>query len=134
MKIIKERPPIYDAICSIIGKPPDTAIFAYGDTIYNPSGADIPDDIIKHEEVHEKQQGEDPLDWWKKYLRDEDFRLDQELEAYGVQYRYIHNTIKDREVRRKYLFSFAHILSSEMYGGIVDFDRARQLIHDKANV
>jgi len=124
MKILKERPPIYDAICRSIGKPPDTAIFAYGDTIYNPSGAELSPDIIHHEKVHEKQQAGDPVDWWRKYLRDEDFRLDQELEAYAAQYKFICNNSKDRNHRQRMLHSFGKTLASPMYGGIVDFGQA----------
>lgn len=134
MRIIKERPPIYDAICSIIGKPPATAIFAYGDTIYNPSGLSLPEDIIRHEQVHQKQQGDAVVDWWRKYLRDEEFRLDQEIEAYGVQYKFIHETNTSREFRFKALMQMAKSLASPMYGDLIDVGRARQRIFRAARV
>jgi hypothetical protein len=134
MEILNERPPIYDAVCSIIGKPPDSAIFAYGDIIYNPSGASIPEDVIAHEEVHSRQQGGDPVDWWRKYLRDDDFRLDQEAEAYGVQYRWVHNNIPDRNESMRRLIYFAQTLASPMYGSLIDVESARRLIYDKSGL
>lgn len=124
MKILNERPPVYDEICSVIGTPPETAIYAYGDTIYNPSGATIPEDVIAHEEIHELQQGGDPVDWWKKYLADPEFRLDQELEAYRHQYKFIKNQGKDRERLNFYHIHFARTLSGPMYGNLLTFEDA----------
>lgn len=124
MKIVNEFPPVYERICEVIGKPPVNALYAYGDTIYNPSGAIIPEDVIAHEEIHEMQQGGDPVDWWNKYLLDADFRLDQELEAYRHQYMFIKNQTKDREIRNRYLVHFARTLSGTMYGSLMTYDEA----------
>lgn len=42
--------------------------------------------LIAHEMVHVRQQAATGwLAWWWRYLTDESFRLDQELEAYRVQ-------------------------------------------------
>jgi len=124
MKIVNEYPPVYERICEVIGKPPENALYAYGDTIYNPSGLTIPEDVIAHEEIHELQQGGDPVDWWNKYLADPEFRLDQELEAYRHQYKFIQNKTKDRELLNFYLRHFAKALSGPMYGNLMGFEEA----------
>ncbi len=70
-------------------RPPEQAIFCYGDTIYNPSKRKLTPDIEYHESIHSKQQGDTPDIWYAKYLTDNSFRLDQELEAYSKQREFI---------------------------------------------
>ena len=119
---------MYEEICNAIGTPPPTAIYAYGDTIYNPSGENIPEDVIAHEEIHELQQGNDPADWWSKYLADPDFRLDQELEAYRHQYKFIQRWNKDRERHHFYLEHMARTLSGAIYGNLLTMQDAMDKI------
>lgn len=89
MKIVDGFPPNISTIRQYITPPPD-AVFAYGDIIYNPSGKDIPEDVLVHEQVHEKQMKNWlPDTWWLKYLLDKDFRKQAEVEAYSVQYRFV---------------------------------------------
>lgn len=88
MKIIKDYPPNFEDIRSLIPITEDT-IYCYGDSIFNPSGKEIPQDIFFHELVHAKQQGKNPEGWWQKYLYSESFRLNQELEAYSEQLSFI---------------------------------------------
>ena len=85
MKIKKAKPPNYDEILLYLPVN-DRSVFCYGDTIYNPSGKDLLEDLIVHEEVHSRQQGEYPDVWWYRYLTEPQFRLEQEIEAYGEQY------------------------------------------------
>ena len=90
MKIVNEKPPIFDKIVKAGMSPSlDSTIFTYGDTIYNPSGRPIPDHLIAHEARHFKQQGNDPAAWWDKYLVDKEFRFEQEAEAYANQYKFL---------------------------------------------
>lgn len=88
MKQIQALPPNYDLIRLAVN-PPQDAIFCHGDTIYNPSGQEIPEDILFHESIHEKQQGKNPEDWWQEWIINKDFRYEQELEAYTHQYSFI---------------------------------------------
>lgn len=85
-----EYPPNYEEIKRVMN-PPKNALFPYGDILYNPGGKKIPEDIIFHEEIHGKQQREytDPSFWWQKWLYNNDFRLEQERQAYGKQYKFI---------------------------------------------
>ena len=79
MKIIRDYPPNIEAIRAEFELNP-RVVFTYGETIYNPGGGKITDDLMVHEETHAKQQGDDPGAWWDRYLVDVDFRLNQEVE------------------------------------------------------
>lgn len=135
MKIINEKPPVWNNVCAALKINPKNTLFTYGDIIYNPDGIVIPDDLMEHEKTHIKQQaGQDPALWWGKYLRDQKFRLDQESEAYGVQYRYICKTTKDRERRNKILYAIAGMLSGPLYGYCIDHTEAMILVKKRAGV
>lgn len=131
MKIVNAPPPNYIAISDKfkLGKLKGfTPVFAYGDTIYNPTGNMIHEDIMVHEEVHSRQQLEIGVEeWWNLYLESDSFRLEQEVEAYSAQYQYIcqHG---NREMRRKELDRLAGDLSSALYGAIVKKKDALELI------
>jgi hypothetical protein len=128
IKTIKGYPPNIDAIRAAFGNATlKRAIFTYGDTVYVPDGSQLPDHLEAHEATHIKQQGSDPAGWWERYLADTQFRLEQELEAYQAQYGCI-QTNYNRATRRKLFKKIAHDFSSALYGGVVDFDRAKELI------
>lgn len=131
MKIVNTFPPNIEMIREKIGNPPSTAVFTYGDTIYNPSHGFIDSYLITHEETHERQQGDKPEDWWSRYYDDKQFRLDQELEAYRNQYRHFCRNKKNPQKEAMFLEFIAHHLSSEMYGDIVTKEEAKGLICQK---
>lgn len=131
MKIVPTFPPNIDKIVEHIGNPPMTAVFTYGDTIYNPSNGVVDSYLITHEETHQKQQGEVPEEWWSKYYTDKQFRLDQELEAYRNQYRHFCRNKKDPNKEAKFLEFIAFHLSSEMYGNIITKEEAKERICQK---
>lgn len=130
MKILHTHPP---NIKTIMKKFPDVAtmpgvVYTHGDTIYNPSGNDLPDHLIHHEQVHIRQQAlTNPRQWWGQYISDENFRLEQELEAYREQYDFI-KIHYNREQRRALLDKLATDLSGSMYGKILDKKMAKELI------
>src|SRR3990167_8359219 len=87
LKLSEEKPLIYDNVSQVFGIIPH-AYFTYGDTVHcvgvpNPPTADI----IAHEKLHIKQQQEagGPDLWWGKFLREPEFRVDQEAKAYARQ-------------------------------------------------
>lgn len=133
MKIVREYPPNIDEIRKHFSINP-SVIFTYGDTIYSPNGRKLSVDLISHEEVHEKQQGDDPAGWWRKYIDDVDFRIQQEAEAYGMQLRVYTelNCIKGSRFREARFFRFLNQLSinlsSPIYGNILSKEEAKQLI------
>lgn len=128
MKIVNDFPPNIDKIrirFDLTGKAP---LFCYGDIIYNPHKVTLREDLIVHEEVHSKQQGDDPFSWWEQYLNDNDFRLSQEVEAYATQYNWIKERVKAK-TSKQFLDLFAEILSSSLYGSIISIPQARTKIN-----
>lgn len=132
MKIVTGYPENYEEIKAAFPAIENMAtVFAYGDTLYNPTGAKIPDHLLVHEQTHTKQQAMSPDLWWRQYIADAQFRLQQEVEAYGNQYAYI-SEIASNRVRREFLHTFSKTLSSEMYGSIVSYAEADRLIRTYA--
>lgn len=130
MKIEQNNPPNYDEIAlyfDIEGKP---VVFAYGDTLYNPSGNFIPDHLMVHEEVHSRQQGIEVKEWWDRYLIDPDFRLEQEVEAYRAQYKFLSKQTRNRELLFQFLNKFSKDLSGPIYGHMIDYETAKRLIKE----
>ena len=104
-------------------------VFTYGDVIH--SKDPIPQDLMVHELVHVKQHREypgGPDAWWERYLDDDKFRYEQELQAYKKQYQWAKNNIKDREKLNKHLVHYAKCLSGEMYGKMATFNVAMKSI------
>ena len=132
-QIKHKKPPrkIWKAVVKAGMNPnPETVIFTYGDTIYVPSGNPLPEDLIEHESLHTKQQGDDPDAWWERYIKDEDFRIDQEAKAYGKQYAYLCKQHKDRNAQARILMNLARILSGPLYGNVLKHSEAMKLIKD----
>ena len=131
MQIVEEFPPNYEAILLVfpqIKTVEHKPIFAYGNYIYNPFKRNIPADIIFHESIHRRQQAGNPDAWWHQYLTDEDFRLRQEVEAYGEQFAFVRKHITNNRVRKDMLFSMATALSGEIYGSLLTFNQAETII------
>ena len=64
----------------------EKVIFTYGDMIY--CNQELSIGLCAHELTHVFQQlkmGKEK--WWEQYLKDDKFRLEQEVEAYRQQYR-----------------------------------------------
>ena len=125
--VVKGFPPNYAEIKARFNPPPNT-IFAYGDTIYSPATAELPGHLIVHEETHFAQQAVagGPEAWWRRYIDDPQFRLEQEIEAYRAQWAAIREL--PRAERRELLVHICKSLSSSMYGRIVTKQQARQLV------
>lgn len=132
MKIKVERPPMFEQISRTFPQAlRPNVLFCWGDTIYNPSGIEIPDYLIAHETVHRGQQGDDPIDWWQHYLFDEGFRFDQELPAHIKEYQQF-CVGQPRPTRRIYLRVVAERLSGPLYNNMLSFSIARAAILDGA--
>ena len=128
LEIVKDFPPFYGHIINYGMKPREDTIYPFGLRIYNPSGLPIPDDIMIHEAMHIRQQGNDPQAWWEKYLTDKGFRLSQEIEANREQYKFICKAVKDRNKRFKALDAICRNVSSEIYGNVITYQEARKLL------
>ena len=132
MKIVQEYPPNFSEIKSVLN-PDKSMIYCLGDTIYNPSGGEVFEDILVHEKYHEKQQKEwtSPEIWWTKYLLDKVFREEQEIEAFAAQYAYVRNHSPKASVLYECLQELAGNLST-LYRVNLSFGEASSKIRNKA--
>lgn len=137
LKLKFDKPPIWDNACALFEININTVLFTYGDTIYIPGGRMPTEDLIEHERTHMKQQNYNDKDaalWWGKYLRDPQFRMEQEVEAYAQQYKHLCKGIKGREQRFRVRRTLGQQLSSPLYKCPCDLMTAMTLIDKKANV
>jgi len=137
MEVVHELPPNIDKIMDAGMQPNMGAVlFAYGDKLYIPGGFEPPEDLMVHEEVHSQQQEEEGgvEKWWDRYLEDKYFRIDQEVEAYAEQYRFLCIGNRDGNKRAGFLHRMAVTLSGPTYGNVIAHSAARKMIKDKANV
>jgi hypothetical protein len=129
MKVIIGRPPLWDEIDAafhVAGKP---VFFAWGDCIYNPEGLAIPPALKAHERVHmEQQRAILPTEWWRRYIADAQFRLDQEIPAHRAEFTEFcrHHSNKNR--RAEALEFAARRLSGNLYGCIIPYAQAWEVI------
>lgn len=133
MEISTERPPCWEEANRLfkIEEKGLTAIFTYGSTIHNPYGIVLTPELIRHEETHCEQQGgtaEGAREWWHNLIRDTEFRIEQEAEAYGAQHRLYCQMVKDRNRQSVYLHECARMLASELYGNVIEYRAAADKI------
>ena len=101
----------------------ENTIFAYDNAIY--TNNDLPHHLIVHEETHLKQQERDGLDFWvNNYLKNEGYRLLQEIEAYKAQLA----SIPDRNARNLVRLESARNLSSALYANIISYEKALEML------
>lgn len=128
MRVKQGQPWFVFLIRRFVADPPDSAVFTVGKTVYSLHPDRLTADVLRHEGVHAKQQAGlfGALIWWVRFLLKPAFRLEQEVEAYHVQF--TQTIVKDRNQRARWLLDLANILSGEMYGRIVTTSEARRLI------
>lgn len=120
-KIAFTQPPNYAAL---VARFPAAArpgvIFTYGNTIHNPSRAQIPKHIIAHEGEHGRRQEIAGVEaWWDRYLNDAFFRLDEELRAHHVEYKAALRNIGPGALR-----DIARRLSGPLYDHVLTYEQA----------
>lgn len=132
LQIKVEYPPNIDAIDKVFrGVKRDCTrrqiIFTYGLVIYNPSAQPIGLELLAHEAVHTRQQ-KNPGAWWDRYLKDKQFRFDQELEAHCVEFEQRALMEPGRHARRRYLAMTAERLAGPLYGNLMKKKAAQAII------
>jgi hypothetical protein len=129
----------------VVGYPPNIAsirahfdideantVFTYGDTIYNPNNLRLEEHLLLHEEIHSHQQAKMGVErWWNTYLKDPEFRLQEELQAFGAQYALGKKTYSAKTAKQM-LWDFSLTLSGKQYGNLCSRPRAETLIRHKA--
>ncbi len=133
MKIVQGFPPNIARIREVFGELPKEVVFAYGDTIFNPSGKPITEPMRIHELTHIAQQGADVEGWWNNYMASTSFRYSQELEAFSNEYNCYRTHMKDRNRIFTFLRSCASRLSSDLYGNLVSLSEAITVIKNHAD-
>lgn len=126
--ILKTKPPIYDRLVKKFNVSMENGlIIAYYPNIH--CLFKVPDLKIVHEAVHLVRQEQMGVSfWWEKYLEDEQFRLEEELLAYGQEIRAIKELDISRNERRFLLKEIYENLSSSMYGNLITKEEAKQIL------
>ncbi len=130
MEIVKDYPPNIHEIAKKF-KLHKGVVFTYGNKLYNPDDGPIDTALLIHEQTHTEQQGDDPESWWKRYISDPKFRINQEVEAYQNQYQRMKRNIKNLVKLEQRLNMIAQDLSGEMYGSVMSFENAKRLITEE---
>ena len=130
-EIIIDYPPIYDEILSVFPKANRNVIFAWGNKIYNPCNVSIPSQLIVHERVHGRRQGNDVDGWWRRYLDEKEFRLAEEVAAHIIEMEYLLGPNPNRQMRRQIFRSTAKRLSNPLYRYGISRERAQVLLKEQ---
>lgn len=101
----------------------DMTIFAFDNTIY--TNYQLTADLYVHECTHIAQQNKIGLqEWLYDFLYEPERRLQIELEAYRKQLA----SIKDGNHRLKVRIQSAKTISSPLYGNIISYDEAYNIL------
>ncbi len=131
IKIIQGYPPNYQQIASNFPVT-ENQIYAYYPNIYKTREDDIEPSILLHENIHcERQKHQGVEKWWYNYIMDKDFRLEEELCAFGAQYAFAQTVYRSKQCQ-KMLHEMSVNLSSPLYGNIIDKNKAECLIRLRA--
>lgn len=106
-------------------------IFTWGDTIYNPSGITVSNELKAHEGVHfSRQTNHTPAieGWWRRYIADVEFRLAEELPAHRAEYQAFRNRVRCFRSRISFVTALSARLASPLYGSLITPAKARSLI------
>lgn len=137
MQIKVEPGPMWGRIVAAFPEANEKGVFyAYVDRIYNPHGVPISPALIAHEAAHGKRQLEVGVEvWWKRYIADERFRLDEEVIAHRAEYLHHRNSPEGskpvrgfRSAADRALIHIAARLASPLYGKLINAIEARRLI------
>lgn len=132
MRVIRDRPPLFDEIDAkfkVRGLP---VLFAWGSIIYVPSGSlEVFPHLMAHEEVHGGRQGNSEgaiLAWWRLYLDDPKFRLAEEILAHRAEYEHLLRNGGGRQQRRRHLAVTAARLAAPLYGRLISVAEAKKAL------
>jgi hypothetical protein len=93
LEVVDARPPHFDKIKAVLpGAEMAGVMFAYDGKVYFPGSQKkhLTRELDAHERVHIVRQIDyvgGPEAWWDRYLRDEEFRYNEELLAHRAEYK-----------------------------------------------
>lgn len=123
MRVVFGHPPNYRSIVAAfpMARNPGT-IFCYGDTIFSTLKSPLPIELHAHEAVHSGRQIAAGVEaWWDHYLRDPQFRFDEEFPAHVAE---IKAVVGGRKAHESALQFAARRLSGGLYGNLISMDDA----------
>jgi hypothetical protein len=132
MQIVFREPPLFDLIDEQFHVKGKDVIYAWGDQIFNPAHIKIGPELLAHEAVHGARQMAfgGPIVWWRRYLIDPEFRLQEELPAHRAELEILLEMAKNRNERRYWAKAIAKKLSSPMYGRMTTTAKAVRLLNN----
>ena len=132
MRVLRTYPPHFNQLSKVFpikGKP--GIIYAYGNTLYNPSGVALSPWIIAHEETHGQRQGDMGVGaWWDRYMFEALFRTQEEVLAHRVEWLTAKVMLPPKGAER-YLKTMVDRLSGPLYGLGMSKNNAEYLIRSK---
>lgn len=120
--MIKAFPPNFSAIANVFPvKGKQGILYAYGHTLYNPSGVPVSPWIAAHEAIHmARQEAQGVEAWWRAYLHQPAFRLDEEALAHRAEWlSFSKEGPQNLKDQARYLDAMSTRLSSPLYGSLV---------------
>jgi len=159
IEVVYDVPPIFDEIVKVFpGARNERVVFSWGSRVYinSKEREPVPKPIIAHESIHGSRQTIitrsklrekgvndftaehaeewewEVLAWWRRYMRDEKFRYDEELLAHQEEYRVACAEAISRRQRQFALKTIAKKLASPLYGSMVSPAKAKTLLKQAA--
>lgn len=130
--IIRERPPMFDEIDAAFNIRNTKAIFAWGDKIFAPAlQGELPKQLIAHESVHGERQKIYPGGveaWWRRYIDEPQFRLDEEIPAHRAELAHLLTKAKGPSMRAHVLSVTARRLAAPLYGNLITIADAKKAL------
>lgn len=130
MQILKTPPPIYLKIRQKFHVKYEDIVIAYYPNIHVREGF-LPQHKIRHEMVHINRQKEiGVVEWWDKYLKDDKFRLTEELEAFKEEIKFIQSPFcRYLESDKKLLVDILlKEISGKLYGNLLTYEEAKRIL------
>lgn len=142
-RILHQTPPMWEQINAVFNVAGKDVCFAWGDTIYIPTGFKMPEELMAHEKVHLKRQKEFDqigagLDlelrvsaWWMEYISDPAFRLREEIPAHIAEYQeLLRINGNNRANRRRFARYVGNRLASPLYGSLIKSSHAKKCLEE----
>jgi hypothetical protein len=139
MKVVHAHPPMFEEIAAAF---PDArrpgVLFCWGDRIYAPGPPRLIGlEFHAHEQVHCERQGSDIEAWWRRYLVDPAFRLEEELPAHIAEFKKLCELQRgrwtsQRAMRRTIAAHVGRKLAAPLYGQMISADAAKRALLDAA--
>lgn len=135
MRVVHAPPPLFDEIIAAFPQATRPGVlFCWGDKIYATGPPrSIGFEFQAHEQVHCDRQGADPATWWRRYIAEPAFRLEEELPAHIAEFKSLceqhsYRWVSKRAMRRTFAAHVARKLAAPLYGNLISVDDAKKAI------